>query len=78
MLDISIGEDNDTVRAYAERINATFPMAGDPTNAVADMYAITSIPSHFFIDSSGVIRQIRLGTLSPSDMSASLDALLTS
>lgn len=78
VLGINISEDNTAVKSYAERIGLTFPIAADTNNAVADMYAVSAIPSHFFINSEGVITEIRIGALSPTVMSASLDKLVAS
>ena len=37
----------------------------DPTERLAAQYRILGIPSHFFIDSSGILRQMKVGSLDP-------------
>ena len=78
VLGVNISEDNAAVKAYAERIGLPYPTGADPNNAIADSYAVSAIPSHFFIDSTGVIRDIRIGALSPSVMNSILDKLVAS
>jgi len=68
VLGINIQEDNPAVKAFADRVGLTFPMAADPNGAVADSYAVAAIPSHYFIDGKGIIRDIRVGALGPSTM----------
>lgn len=78
VLGVNISEQNTTVKAYAERVGLTFPLGADPDSVVADTYAVSAIPSHFFIDSSGVIRDIRMGALSPETMDSILTKLVGS
>ena len=68
VLGVNIQEDNPAVKAFADRVGLTFPMAADPNATVADSYAVAAIPSHYFIDAGGVIRDIRVGALGPSTM----------
>lgn len=75
---VNISEDNAAVQAYAQRVGLTYPIGADPNNAIADSYAVSAIPSHFFIDSTGVIREIRIGALSPTTMNSTLDKLVAS
>jgi peroxiredoxin len=65
---VNVQEDNPAVKAYAERLGLTFTMAADPASTIADTYAVAAIPTHFFIDRDGVIRDIRVGSLAPTTM----------
>lgn len=78
VLGINISEEAPIVKAYAARMGLTFPMGADPKSAIADMYAVSAIPSHFFIDSQGVIRDIRVGALAPDTMDSILNKLVAS
>ncbi len=68
VLGINITEDSAAVKTYANRIGLTYPIAADPNSVVADQYAISAIPGHYFIDRQGVIRDIRPGALQPATM----------
>ncbi len=76
VVSVYVGEDAATVKAYADKLSLTYPQVPDQSQQIASAYRVMGIPSHFFLDSSGVIRSIRVGVLSPADASAELDALL--
>jgi cytochrome c biogenesis protein CcmG/thiol:disulfide interchange protein DsbE len=69
---ISISEDSSTVQAYSKRVGLTFPMIADPNSNIASAYRVSSIPAHFFIDASGVLRSIQAGSLSPDQMDTAI------
>ena len=68
VLGIFIQEDQAAVRDYAKRVGFTFPMVADPSGRIADLYRTYGIPIHFFIGRDGLIRDVRIGRLSPGDM----------
>lgn len=68
VLAIFIQEDQAAVQDYAKRVGFTFPMVADPAGRIADLYRTYGIPLHFFIGRDGVIREVRIGRLSPDDM----------
>lgn len=70
---VNITETNGQVQAYAQRVGLTYPSGGDPNQAIADTYRVSSIPAHYFIDRDGVLRDIRQGGLAPSV----IDSILT-
>jgi len=61
-------EDAQAVRDYAARVGFTFTMVADPRGAISDSYHNLGLPTHFFIAPDGVIREVRLGGLSPAEM----------
>lgn len=72
VLAIFISEDGATVKDYATRVGLTYPKVADPNTKIASQYRILGIPSHFFIDRSGVLRQIKIGSLDIPAMEAVL------
>ncbi len=68
LLGVFIDEDQAAVQDYAKRVGFTFPMVADPSGKIADLYRTYGIPIHFFIGRDGVIRDVRIGRLSPGDM----------
>ena len=68
VLAIFIEEDKAAVQDYAKRVGFTFPMVADPSSQIAGLYRTYGIPLHFFIGRDGVIRDVRIGRLSPGDM----------
>jgi len=78
VLALSIGEDGDTVRNYASRVGLTYTMGLDQTTEVAALYRIAGIPTHFFIDRNGIIREWRIGGLSKKVMEKKVQEIVAS
>lgn len=76
VLAIFISEDAPAVRDYADRVGLTYQKVADPDTRIASEYRIMGIPSHYFIDSSGVLRLMKIGSLDPAAMEAALRAIL--
>ena len=76
VLGINITEDNAAVKTFAQRVGLTYPMAADPESAIADEYAVSAIPAHYFIDTDGIVRDIRIGALAPGVMQDILNKLV--
>ena len=76
VLGVFIQEDQAAVQDYAKRVGFTFPMVADPSGRIADLYRTYGIPIHFFIGRDGLIRDVRIGRLSPGDMEQLVQQLL--
>jgi cytochrome c biogenesis protein CcmG, thiol:disulfide interchange protein DsbE len=72
VLQVFISEDAATVKDYATRVGLTYPKVADPNTQIASEYRILGIPSHFFIDRSGVLSQITIGSLDIPAMEAAV------
>lgn len=72
LLAVFIQDNRSDIEAYAERAGLTYPKVDDSDGRIASSYRIVGIPSHFFIDSSGVLREIRISSLDPSTMDENL------
>lgn len=68
ILAIFISEDVAAVRDYADRVGLTYDKVADPGTDIASAYRILGIPSHFFIDASGVLREMKIGSLDQAAM----------
>jgi peroxiredoxin len=76
VLAIAIGEDDGDVRAYAERTNLTYDIGLDGGTDIAAAYRIVGIPTHFFIDRDGIIREWRIGSMNKSTMEKKVAAIM--
>lgn len=76
VLAIFISEDASAVRDYADRVGLTYRKVADPDTRIASQYQIMGIPSHYFIDSFGVLRLMRIGSLDLPAMEAALKGLV--
>jgi cytochrome c biogenesis protein CcmG, thiol:disulfide interchange protein DsbE len=63
---VVINDNRSDIEGYAKRTGLTYPKIDDSSGAIEARYRIDGIPSHFFIDKSGILRAIRLSDLNPS------------
>jgi len=75
VLAIFISEDASAVRDYADRVGLTYDKVADPDTKIASQYRILGIPSHFFIDSAGVLQQMKIGSLDQAGMEQAIQGL---
>ena len=61
VLAIDQNEPADLVASFRDEFKLTFPLLLDPGYAVSDRYRIGVLPTTFFIDRGGVIRDVVLG-----------------
>jgi len=61
---IDIGESPSTVSEFAKEYGLTFHMLLDVARDVSLEYYVRAIPTTFFIDRGGIIREIRIGPFS--------------
>lgn len=57
------GEAPATVQSYVDKLGLTFTIPLDAEFAVSERYAVRGLPTTFFIDRQGVIRQMWLGEM---------------
>lgn len=72
LLAVFISEDAATVRGYSNRLGLKFPMVSDPDTTLGSRYRSIGIPSHFFIDKEGILRETHVGALTPQMMTDDL------
>jgi len=61
LLAINIQEGSSKVSQFMQSQGFSFPVLLDSQAAVAQQYSVMGIPSTFFIDSDGVIQEIKVG-----------------
>ncbi len=66
MLNVDIGETPDVIRSFLAQRKLALTVPMDTNQSVSDAYSVTAIPTTFFIDASGVIRQKMVGAF-PSE-----------
>ena len=75
---INLGEEAATVRGYAERTGLSFPIVIDTTDEVAASYRLVGIPTHYFVDADGILRDWRIGSMSKKTMEDKVGKVLPS
>ena len=73
---VDIREDEATVAAFAESLNARFPVALDPDGTAQRAWGAFALPVHFWIDADGIVRAGALGGIGPDLMATSLQKIL--
>ncbi|HLB27001.1 MAG TPA: TlpA disulfide reductase family protein [Dehalococcoidia bacterium] len=76
LLAVSIGEDANTVRDYVERTGLTYTIGVDESTEIAARYRIVGIPTHFFIDRDGILREWRIGSMSKKTMEKKIGEIM--
>lgn len=77
-LTVNAAENLATVTLFRTDHNLTAPILLDPDSVFKNAYNVNldTIPLHFFVDSSGRIKSIRMGELTQAEMQTQVDAIL--
>ena len=88
---VYVGESASAVRSYSDRVGnrggdhggsggdgGGLTEVADQSQEISAAYGVMGVPSHFFIDGDGVVREVHGGLLSPEQMTRSIEALRTS
>jgi len=73
---IDIREEEGTVAAFAQSLNATFPIGLDVDGSAQQAWDAIALPVHFWVDRDGVIRAGALGGIGPDVMAENLQTIL--
>ena len=77
VLAVNLQEPDERVSEFVEELGLTFPVVLDKDDTVSSLYRIRSILTTFFVDRSGVIREVIIGGPIPGAvLESNLDALL--
>ncbi len=63
VLGVNQAENRATVQAFLDERQLTFPVVLDSQYEVSQLYQVNSLPTTFFIDRDGVIREIVIGQM---------------
>lgn len=75
VLAINIGQGEETVQEFITEGGYTFPVGLDGSMDIGRAYRLLAFPSTFFIDSEGVIRNIRMGPISHETLQERLELI---
>jgi thiol-disulfide isomerase/thioredoxin len=77
LLAINIGESPSDVEGFMQGQGFSFPVLLDSEGAIAEQYGIQAIPTTFFIDSDGIIQEVKVGAFqSMAEIEDSLSRLI--
>jgi thiol-disulfide isomerase/thioredoxin len=70
---VETGEPVDAVLAFTDSLDLKWiRVLTDPAGLTGDLYLVRGLPTTFFVDSTGMIRRIRIGTLNAADLESTL------
>jgi cytochrome c biogenesis protein CcmG/thiol:disulfide interchange protein DsbE len=72
LLLVSLGENPADVQRYLQSTGYDLPVLVDPDFSFTQGYRVTGLPTHYFIDRQGIIRDYVIGSLKPNGMRARL------
>ncbi len=75
VVQVFMGEAQAAVQDYTTRVGLTYLRVPDQYETLSNNYRILGIPTHFFIGRDGVLRQIKVGTMTADEMAQTLGAL---
>jgi cytochrome c biogenesis protein CcmG, thiol:disulfide interchange protein DsbE len=73
---IDVKEEEGAVVAFADGLNATFPLGLDADGKAAATWDAVALPVHFWIDADGIVRDGALGGIGPDVMATGLETIL--
>jgi peroxiredoxin len=68
LLGIDQADPKEDISPFGKAFTITYPLLFDPGGKVNSAYAVTAIPTTYFIDSNGIVRSVFVTQLSPKAM----------
>ena len=77
VLAIDIREEEGIVAAFAQGLNATFPLGLDRDGAAQRAWGAWGLPVHYWVDRTGIVRDGALGGIGPDIMARGVGSILS-
>ena len=75
LLGINQADPKDDIATFGTHNHVTYPLLFDKRGSVNATYAVTAIPTTYFIDSSGIVRSVFVQPLTPRTMQQGLASI---
>lgn len=76
VLAVDVGENAALARKYRDAHSLTFPILNDADGNVSSKYRVTAFPTHFFVNQSGIVSSINIGSLDYLGLNTRIRAML--
>ncbi|MEI7745712.1 MAG: TlpA disulfide reductase family protein [Chloroflexota bacterium] len=76
VLAVDVREDAASVKAFTKALGVTFPVGLDTDGTAQAAWGALALPTHFWIDAGGVVRDGALGAIGPDVMAVALSRIL--
>jgi thiol-disulfide isomerase/thioredoxin len=73
---IDVREDEGKVAASMSQLAPIFPVGIDESGETAAAWAVAGLPTHFFVDQDGIVRDGAVGGIGPDLMAAGLERIM--
>ena len=73
----ALSDSRDNAQAFVKEFNMGYPIPLDVDGKVSDAYRVPGLPTTFFIDAQGVIRNLIMGQLDRADLAQGLEMIKT-
>jgi cytochrome c biogenesis protein CcmG/thiol:disulfide interchange protein DsbE len=77
ILGIDQGEPSSVVSDFGSALGISYPLLLDQTSVVSRAYNVTALPTSFFIDRQGVVREVVTGMVSKAVLQDRIDRLIS-
>jgi thiol-disulfide isomerase/thioredoxin len=64
------------VKTFVEKYRLAFPVLKDEQGDIFKLFRGAALPTHVFIDGNGIVKEIKIGSLSKEQLKAKLDTLI--
>lgn len=68
VLAVDFDEPQETVQAFVDELNLTFPVLLDPGAQVQSLYQVRGYPSTMFVDEQGVVQIVHIGIMTTDQL----------
>jgi len=75
LLGINQADPKDDIATFGANFHVTYPLLFDTGGIINTTYAVTAIPTTYFIDSSGIVRSVFVQPLTPQTMQQGLSSV---
>jgi cytochrome c biogenesis protein CcmG, thiol:disulfide interchange protein DsbE len=76
IIGVDDGEQADLVRPFAREVGMSYPVPLDVDSVVSRRYRVNSLPTTFFIDAEGIIRNVHIGIINQAVLNEKIEALI--
>lgn len=77
VIGVDDGEPLSLVASFVNEMGMTYPVPLDEDSAVSRAYRVNSLPTTFFIDAQGIIRNIHIGIINQAVLEENIAQLIT-
>lgn len=76
VLAVNLQEDSGTVAEFVQRLGLSFTIVLDTSGEVSETYRVFSLPTSYFVDRDGVIRDANIGGMTRDIIEAKLEKIM--